>query len=375
MKRGYKRLLIFEISIMIILFLNSFVSSILSSNLKIIFLALILLLFRFLFGFEKDRHRHAKSVCLEIIIYLLIYFILYYLSGLLTGFAMSTRFTTIEGLVKVVLPVIITIPLQEVLRYMMLSKSEGSKLLVVMTCIIFIIFDLVGTYDPDTFSGAYPIFLFIATYLLPSISRNIFCSYVSMKSGYKPTILYLMIIRTYSFFVPIIPNPNVYLYSIFELITPAIFMYYIYKFFKKKQDEEVLRRKQKNKAIALVLPTLLVVFLVYITSGYFHYHAIAVASGSMTPAILKGDVVIIEKTDGHFDDVKEGQVIAYKKDKIIVVHRLYKKIKVGNEYFFYSKGDANDFVDNYKITEEMMIGVVNVRVPFVGYPTVWLNNL
>ena len=59
-----------------------------------------------------------------------------------------------------------------------------------------------------------------------------------MKSGYKPTILYLMIIRTYSFFVPIIPNPNVYLYSIFELITPAIFMYYIYKFFKKKQDEE-----------------------------------------------------------------------------------------------------------------------------------------
>lgn len=375
MKRGYKRLLIFEISIMIILFLNSFVSSILSSNLKIIFLALILLLFRFLFGFEKDRHRHAKSVCLEIIIYLLIYFILYYLSGLLTGFAMSTRFTTIEGLVKVVLPVIIMIPLQEVLRYMMLSKSEGSKLLVVMTCILFIIFDLVGTYDSDTFSGAYPIFLFIATYLLPSISRNIFCSYVSMKSGYKPTILYSLIIRTYSFFVPIIPNPNVYLYSIFELITPAIFMYYIYKFFKKKQDEEVLRRKQKNKAIALVLPTLLVVFLVYITSGYFHYHAIAVASGSMTPAILKGDVVIIEKTDGHFDDVKEGQVIAYKKDKIIVVHRLYKKIKVGNEYFFYSKGDANDFVDNYKITEEMMIGVVNVRVPFVGYPTVWLNNL
>lgn len=375
MKRGYKRLLIFEISIMIILFLNSFVSSILSSNLKIIFLALILLLFRFLFGFEKDRHRHAKSVCLEIIIYLLIYFILYYLSGLLTGFAMSTRFTTIEGLVKVVLPVIIMIPLQEVLRYMMLSKSEGSKLLVVMTCILFIIFDLVGTYDSDTFSGAYPAFLFIATYLLPSISRNIFCSYVSMKSGYKPTILYLMIIRTYSFFVPIIPNPNVYLYSIFELITPAIFMYYIYKFFKKKQDEEVLRRKQKNKAIALVLPTLLVVFLVYITSGYFHYHAIAVASGSMTPAILKGDVVVIEKTDGHFDDVKEGQVIAYKKDKIIVVHRLYKKIKVGNEYFFYSKGDANDFVDNYKITEEMMIGVVNVRVPFVGYPTVWLNNL
>ena len=375
MKRGYKRLLIFEISIMIILFLNSFVSSILSSNLKFAFLALILLLFRFIFGFEKNRQRYSKSVCLEIIIYLLIYFILYYLSGLLTGFARSVRFVTLEGIVKIILPIVIAIPIQEILRYMMLRKSEGSKLLVVTTCILFILFDLIGTYNIDTFRGAYPAFMFIATYLLPSISRNVFCSYVSIKSGYKPTILYLMVINTYSFIVPIIPNPNVYLYSIFELVVPMIFLYNMYKFFKKKQDEEVLRRKQKSKTLALIFPIMIVVVLVYLTSGYFHYHAIAVASGSMTPAILKGDVVIIEKTEGHFEEVKEGQVIAYKKDNIIVVHRLKTKIKVGNEYFFYSKGDANDFVDNYKITEDMMIGVVNVRIPFIGYPTVWLNNL
>ncbi len=375
MKRGYKRLLIFEISIMIILFLNSFVSSILSSNLKIVFLILILLIFKFLFGFEKDRHRYAKSVCMEIIIYLLVYFILYYLFGLLVGFAKTVNFFNIEGLTKIILPFVITVILKEVLRYMMLSKSEGSKLLIVTTCILFVLIDLIGAYNKDTFSAAYPAFIFIATYLLPSISKNIFCSYVSIKSGYKPTILYLLVVGGYSFFVPIIPNPNVYLYSLIELIIPMVYFYNLYRFFKKDRDEDVVRRKQKDKAIGLVFPSLVIIFLAYITSGYFHYHAIAVASGSMEPAIYKGDVVVIEKLDKKFGDLKVGQVIAYKKDKIIVVHRLYNIIKVDGEYFFYTKGDNNDFVDNYKITEDMVIGTVNIKVPYIGYPTVWLNNL
>lgn len=375
MKRGYKRLLIFEISIMIILFLNSFVSSILSSNLKIVFLILILLIFKFLFGFEKDRHRYTKSVCMEIIIYLLVYFILYYLFGLLVGFVRTTNLLNFNGVIKVILPFVITIILQEILRYMVLTKSEGSKFLIVTTCITFVLLDLVGTYSLSTFSTAYSTFTFIAVYLLPSISKNVFCSYISIKSGYKPSILYLLIVGSYSFFVPIMPNPNVYFYSIIELIIPMIFFYCLYRFFKNDRDEDVVRKTQKEKAFGLILPTLVVLFLVYITSGYFHYHAIAIASGSMEPVISKGDVVIVEKLDKKFEYLKIGQVIAYKKDGIIVVHRLYNMVKVEGEYFFYTKGDANDFVDNYKITEDMVIGTVDIKVPYIGYPTVWLNNL
>ena len=375
MKRGYKRLLIFEILIMIILFLNNFVSSILSSNLKIVFLILILLIFKFLFGFEKDRHRYTKSVCIEIIIYLLIYFILYYLFGLLVGFVKTANFYNLEGILKVVLPFVVTIILKELLRYMVLSKSEGSKLLVVTTCTMFVFLDLIGTYNLSTFSEPYPAFTFIAIYLLPIISRNVFCTYVSIKSGYKPAILYSLIVGSYSFFVPITPNPNLYLYSIIELIIPMVFFYNLYRFFKRDRDEDIVRKKQKDKTIALIFPTLVVLFLVYITSGYFHYHAIAIASGSMSPVIHKGDVVIIEKIDKNFEDLKVGQVIAYNKDGIIVVHRLHNIVKIESEYFFYTKGDANDFVDNYKITEDMIIGKVDVKIPYIGYPTVWINNL
>ena len=95
----------------------------------------------------------------------------------------------------------------------------------------------------------------------------------------------------------------------------------------------------------------------------------------MTPNILKGDVVIIEKCEGYFEDVEIGDVIAFKKDGRIIVHRLINKVKTEYGYYFYTKGDANNEPDNFQITEEMVIGEVNLKIPYIGYPAVWLNNL
>ena len=374
MKRGYKRLLVFETIIILLLILNSFVSSILTGYIKVLFLLGILIIFWKLFGFEKDRHRYWKSICIEILIFLLLYFILYYLSGLVLSFARTTNYYSVSGVFNVIIPLILTIVLKEILRYMMLTKSEGSKLLLVITTILFIIFDISVVLRIGNLKSSYETFMFIAITLLPTISSNILCSYMTYKSGYKPTILYLLITNLYSYLLPIIPNPNQYLYSVVQLIMPFILFYRIYSFYKKDRDEDILREYNKKRIGALILPSLVVLILVYFTSGYFYFHAIVIASGSMTPKILKGDVVVIEKVPNK-KDIDVGEVIAYKYNKIIVVHRLVKKIKVDGEYIYYSKGDANNDIDNYKITEDMIIGVVNIKIPYIGYPTVWLNNL
>ena len=94
----------------------------------------------------------------------------------------------------------------------------------------------------------------------------------------------------------------------------------------------------------------------------------------METSICKGDVVIIKKIN-DVEKLKINDVIAYRYNKIIIVHRLVKKIIVNNEPIFYTKGDANNDIDNYKITKDMIIGVVNIKVPYIGYPTVWLNEI
>lgn len=374
MKRGYKRLLVFETIIILLLILNSFVSSILTGYIKVLFLLGILVVFKMFFGFEKDRHRYWKSICIEVLIFLLLYFILYYLSGLVLSFAKTNNYYSFKGIFNVIIPLILTIILKEILRYMMLTKSEGSKLLIFITTVLFILLDVSLALKIDSLTSNYEIFIFTAITVLPTISSNILCSYMTYKSGYKPTILYLLITTLYSYLLPIIPNPNQYLYSIVQLIMPFILLYRIYLFYKKDRDEEILREYNKKRLGTLILPLIVVIILVYFTSGYFYHHAIVIASGSMTPKILKGDVVVIEKIPNK-KDIEVGEVIAYRYNKIIVVHRLVKKIKVDGEYIYYSKGDANNDIDNYKITEDMIIGVVNVKIPYIGYPTVWLNNL
>ena len=375
MKKGYKRLLIFEIFVFLVLILNSFAENILSGYKMIIFLLILLGIFIIFFGFERDKHRYIKDIILETIIYLFIFFIIFYLLGIFISFARVEGYYTWYGLRVFVIQIILTIILREILRYMVMCKSEGSKLLLILTCLLFIFIDISTTIYYTNFSTKYSSFLFIALTLLPSISNNIVFSVITLKVGYKPIILYSLVIGLYRYLFPIIPNPDEYLTSIIMFLVPVFYGYRIYRFYDKVKDKQLERDYNKKRYGYLLIPSFMIIILVYFTSGYFHYHAIAVASGSMTPSILKGDIVVIEKIDGDFSKLKKGQVIAYKYDNIVIVHRLINIIEEKGTYYFYSKGDANDEEDNWVINEDMIIGVVNVKIPYLGLPTVWLNEL
>ena len=133
-------------------------------------------------------------------------------------------------------------------------------------------------------------------------------------------------------------------------------------------------RNQKKQIFSLIPLTIIVVILVYFTSGYFRLWAIVVASGSMSPEIHKGDVVIINRKI-DFSNLNKGQIIAYKSGNIIVVHRIIKRDYINKRYYYITKGDASKSEDNLIITEDMIIGTVNHKIPLIGFPKVWLNNL
>ena len=375
MKKGYIKLLTFEFIIIALLLLNSFVLSILDSYLKLLFLVIILVLFKVIFGFEKDRNRYAKTICLDVIIYLLIFFLAYYLSGLFFGFYKSINYFHLRGIKNIFIPIIATVILKEILRYMMLKKSEGSRISIITTCIFFIIFDLTIMISSQRYNNFYEVFLFIALYVLPYTSKNIICSYIAMHDGYKPTILYMLVMELYVYVLPIIPNPNQYIYSLIHLLAPFALLWRLYLFYQKDRDEKIDSSKQKKEFLGLIPCFIIISLLVYFTSGYFTYHAIVIGSGSMVPQINKGDVVIVEKNRANIDKLMVGDVIAVKHQDIIIVHRIAKKIKIDGQYYLYTKGDANNDIDSYKIDADMIYGMVNVRIPYLGLLPVWLRNL
>ena len=70
-----------------------------------------------------------------------------------------------------------------------------------------------------------------------------------------------------------------------------------------------------------------------------------------------------------------NNLINSKYEDVIIVHRLINILEDKGEYFYYTKGDANENEDNWVVEKDMIIGIVNHRIPYVGMPTVWLNEL
>ena len=255
-----------------------------------------------LVGIEKDRHRYTKDIIFDILIFLLISFLIYYIFGMIIGFYKIDNYFNLYGIKTFILPLILSIILKEYLRYQVLKKSEESKLFIVSAIIIFIFIDITNAIYFGKFDTWYSLFMFIALTLLPSVSSNIAASYISLKVGYKPNIVWLLITKLYVYLIPIVPNPNEYIISVIRFVFPLLIAYRVYMLFTKVKDEEISRDYNKSKkGTALIIPTILVIIMVYLTSGYFHYYAIAIASGSMYPEIKKGDVVIIEKVSDNYE--------------------------------------------------------------------------
>lgn len=375
MKKSYMKFIIFDIVLLIILLLNSFILNILGNYYYMaIFLLLILIAFKFIFGLEKDGHRYIKDIIINMVIVYLISFIIYYIFGIFIGFYRPDNFLTFYGIRTFIVPFIIMIIIREYLRYQMLSKADKSKLLTVITCILFILIELSASFNNNSFDTGYNIFIFIALTILPVISRNIACTYIAKKVGYKPNIFWLLVSELYLVFLPIAPDVGLYIRALIEFLFPFVLMYNVFKFFEKRAKNIPISYVKKRRFVELPILAIIVFTLAYFVSGFFRFYAVAIATGSMTPNILVGDVVIVDQHK-DYKNLEKGEVIAYKYGNIVVVHRLCDIVVIGEDYYFYTKGDANENKDNYIIYPDMVMGDVKVKIPYIGLPTVWLNNL
>ena len=373
MKKSYFKLTLFSLTLIILFLVNSFIFHFLTQNLFNIFLLFLIGITYFVFGFEKDRHRYQKDIILELTILMISFFLLYYLVGIFIGFAKTSNYFNISSLKNIIIPIIFYHVEKEFLRYQLLRKTSLSKALTALIILLFILMDSVIPVSSHSFGFTREIFLVFALNIMPSITENIFCTFLSKNFGYLPSIFYLLVMQLSQYFLPIIPNPNEYLYSIIFFLYPLVMMRLVKNYLKISKTENTSLDYSKGKyyflgyGFAIIILTI----LVYFVSGYFRYYTIAIASGSMEKTIFKGDVVIIDK---EYQTIDKNDILAYQYENKVVVHRVYKMIDTGSEKFIYTKGDANSNFDQYKVTEDMIMGVVKVKIPLIGYPTVLLNE-
>ena len=97
----------------------------------------------------------------------------------------------------------------------------------------------------------------------------------------------------------------------------------------------------------------------------FGYRAYEVLSGSMSPAIKVGDLVLVKKTDAG--EVKTGDVVTYFADdgQTTVTHRVIDMTLQGDQIVITTQGDNVDQPDQ-PISGDRVLGVVTCSIPKVG---------
>lgn len=88
-----------------------------------------------------------------------------------------------------------------------------------------------------------------------------------------------------------------------------------------------------------------------------------VASGSMEPAIKTGSLILTDKTENY----QEGEIITFKDptgSSSTVTHRIAGILADGK---FQTKGDANNTVDKKSVSQDQVLGLVFLAIPFLGY--------
>ncbi|AKB78370.1 Signal peptidase I [Methanosarcina horonobensis HB-1 = JCM 15518] len=94
---------------------------------------------------------------------------------------------------------------------------------------------------------------------------------------------------------------------------------------------------------------------------------LVVLSGSMTPVMLPGDIIVVKSVTP--DGLMAGDIIAFQdpggKDTF-VTHRIIG-IEEGEERIFRTKGDANEEEDIFKVPASEVVGKLVFVIPFAGY--------
>ena len=108
-------------------------------------------------------------------------------------------------------------------------------------------------------------------------------------------------------------------------------------------------------------------------SCQFRFGVLVIGSESMTGAINKGDAVVFEKYNK--EKLQKDQVVIFKKDDILVVHRIIRIKNVNGQYRYYTKGDANQKEDESYITSKDIVGVTKFRIQYIGYPSLWMRDI
>lgn len=324
---------------------------------------------------QKMRNKYdiTQSIVIIVIIYCMIYFSL----GLVFGYERSPYSHEVAAIFKNLWTFISVIVFQEFTRYQLVKLSPKKIGYYALITALFIIAEIDFWNFLSNFSNNVEFFKYMSQTIVPLIVTNCLFTYLSIMSANLPATIYRCLLMLMTILLPIFPALNWLIKAMMEIVLVIIASLYV-NYVDIKSSRIMTRRQVKKESVVSYIPFVIaLVVLVCFISGTFKYQPIAVLSNSMLPTFARGDAVIMKKIDKKdLKKLKKGTILYYSKEGRLIVHRIVSvKHTDDGKVEATTKGDNNNANDPWVITEDDMIGTVSFMIPYIGYPSVWVNEL
>lgn len=214
---------------------------------------------------------------------------------------------------------------------------------------------------------------FVGGTYFPALSENMLASYLSILGGPLPALVYHGTLIAFEWFVPILPNLNWAIQSIIGILLPISCLLLVHQLYSAEARQSKTERLDNKELAGWIFTSVISVLILWFSLGLFSIFPNAILTGSMSPLIMPGDVVLVNKA--AVDTIKEGDIIQFREDEFRINHRVIKvaKDETGRE-FFVTKGDANQSPDVDPVYPEQVVGRVIYVVPKLGWLTIMVRT-
>ena len=250
----------------------------------------------------------------------------------------------------------------ELVRYFMLGRfRQPSFWLMTITLIVTTMISL-HIYSALKVIDSVPSLMeFLGSNVLVTLTENILATYIFLRGGPISAILYRLTLASFEYFSPLLPDLSWTTKSFLFFISSMINFIIVEK---ATSQTHYGNRGEKNSLSPLISVTIIMI-IIWFSLGFLGVYPTVIISGSMSPLIKPGDLVIIAKVPYY--RIHVGDIIQFWDGEEFVVHRVIDIKRYKNTLFFITKGDANNAPDLDPVHQSNVMGKLILVIPKIGW--------
>lgn len=322
---------------------------------------------------SRLRRQHEKTML--VISIMTLWIIGYFLTGIVVTYVQNPLVASFRAIVLNVIAYGVVLIGLEYIRYRIVL-SAGRKNPAISGLILATVFTLFQVSSVVLlFSGASfgDIIKLSVSVVLPIMVYNFTQTYLAYTAGFGTMIAYAVGWLIMNSFLPITPRYDWYMIGMTSL---CLGLLTVFMLDRTRQDrKKPLRFKRHHwRWVNDGIFFFVIAGLACLMTGVFSYKPLVIMSNSMVPIYSRGDMVFVQQVTQDMD-ITVGDIIEYKREDRVITHRVVKVVDTGTDKVYTAKGDNNQSNDPWPIARSQILGVVKAKIPYIGYPSVVVNEL